>query len=101
MKICYSDDKIDHELSAKFAHSLFLAGPTPRSDDVQSWRPDALKILKELNYKGLVWVPEYKEKPDDFDYLHQVNWEKWGLTSCVKIIFWVPRKIPEMSALFP
>lgn len=42
MKICYSDQLIDS--------SVFLAGPTPRSIDVASWRPDALVILEDLGY---------------------------------------------------
>lgn len=36
--------------------SIFLAGPTPRSKEVQSWRPEALRILKNLGYDGQVYV---------------------------------------------
>lgn len=28
--------------------SIFLAGPTPRSTEVESWRPEALKVIKSL-----------------------------------------------------
>src|SRR6266511_3357557 len=38
--------------------SLFLAGPTPRSADVPSWRPEALNLLRGLGFAGTVLVPE-------------------------------------------
>ena len=43
MEINYSDQKV-----IKGEKSIFLAGPTPRSLDVQTWRDEAIKILKEL-----------------------------------------------------
>ena len=98
MRVYYSDEVIDDNILKEYDHSIFLAGPTPRDKKVKSWRPDALKILEDLEYDGLVFVPELEENEGDFNYLNQVEWEKWGLESCKKIVFWVPRKIPEMSA---
>ena len=98
MELCYSEEPISKERSDKFENSLFLAGPTPRSDDVESWRPEAIDILEKLNYDGMVWIPEYLNKPEVFDYDHQVNWERWGLISCTKIVFWVPRDLETMPA---
>jgi hypothetical protein len=46
------------EPPAIFAKSIFLAGPTPRRPEVASWRPDALRILQEAGYDGVVFVPE-------------------------------------------
>ena len=100
MRVYYSTSPIDKSVSDEYEHSLFLAGPTPRSDDVESWRPTALQILEELEYDGLVWVPEGEPGDPKFcgDYIHQVKWEKWGLTTCKIIVFWVPRSIPDMPA---
>lgn len=42
-----------------FTKSIFLAGPTPRNkDEVESWRPDALKILEDKGFDGVVFIPE-------------------------------------------
>lgn len=98
MKIWYSNMDINTEEASNYSHGIFLAGPTPRLDTVKSWRPEALEILDELNYDGIVWVPEYSKVPENFDYIRQVEWEKWGLTTCTNVVFWVPRSIPKMPA---
>lgn len=79
--------------------SMFLAGPTPRSNDVKSWRPEALDILAELNYSGFIFVPERSDWSTKFNYNSQIKWEWHGLDYCNVIVFWVPRRIPEMMAL--
>ena len=38
--------------------SIFLAGPTPRSNDIKSWREEAIKILEQLEFEGIVYIPE-------------------------------------------
>ena len=42
--------------------SIFLAGPTPRSKEVKSWRPEAIRLLKEKGFDGVVFVPEFENK---------------------------------------
>ena len=98
MRTYYSNEPINDEILLRYDHGIFLAGPTPRSREVKSWRPEALNILNNLQYKGIVWVPEYSIKPINFDYMSQVEWEKWGLESCTKIVFWIPRVLPDMPA---
>jgi len=71
MKVIYSDQP---PLKTPEKNSIFLAGPTPRSKDVKSWRPDALKILEELEYKGIVCIPERSDW-EGVDYITQVEWE--------------------------
>ena len=73
--------------------SIFLAGPTPRSKEVRSWRPDALEILRRLNFAGTVLVPERRDWTTRFAYSDQVEWEFAGLESCTIIAFWVPRDL--------
>lgn len=76
-------------------HSLFLVGPTPRSPDVPSWRPEALNILSRCGYKGLVYVPE----PFSGDgYKSQIYWESMGLKYAHVIAAWVCRSFPDMPA---
>ena len=93
MKVVHSDETAKVEYP-----SLFLAGPTPRSPVVESWRPKAIHILEKLNYKGMVFVPEYKNW-GAVDFIKQVEWEWRALEYCTRIVFWVPRNMETMPAL--
>lgn len=89
MKILYTEDP-------PFTGSesaIFLAGPTPRSKDVPSWRPDAVKILEGLNFSGTVIIPERRDKTVKIDYMDQVEWEFAGLERARAVAFWVPRDL--------
>lgn len=94
MKVSYSDQ----EILLDDGPSIFLAGPTPRSQDVPSWRPDALEILRELNFDGTVFVPERGNGESKIDYDDQVEWERAGLSNARAILFWVPRTLDNMPA---
>jgi hypothetical protein len=76
--------------------SLFLAGPSPRSPEVRSWRPRAVEILHALGFQGTVLVPERKDETARFDYLDQVEWEFAALEACSVIVFWVPRDLATL-----
>ncbi len=87
----------------QYEKSIFLAGPTPRSQDVESWRPEALRLLKEAGYDGVVFVPE--DRPDENgvttfhgDYIGQIKWENRYLNMADCILFWVPRDLTTMPA---
>ena len=82
-----------------FRTSVFLAGPTPRSSDILSWRPEALKLLEKNDYGGYAYVPERKDWKIQFDYCDQIEWELQGLNDCGEILFWVPRNMETMPAL--
>lgn len=79
-----------------FTRALFLAGPTPRSPDVPSWRPRALELLAERGYDGAVFVPEDADGSPRFDYLDQVEWEEAGLHLADAIVFWIPRDLDAL-----
>jgi len=75
--------------------SLFLAGPTPRSRDVASWRPEALRLLGKMAFAGTVFVPE---EPGEGGLLpnyaeEQTRWEWACLERATRIVFWVPRDL--------
>lgn len=85
--------------------SIFLAGPTPRSKDVASWRPDAIKLLEEAGFGGVIYVPEYNKDADlaqkeagENWYAKQIEWEHNGLDDCNVILMWVPRDLKDMPA---
>lgn len=80
--------------------SIFLAGPTPRSADVLSWRPGALAILERvLGFKGTVFVPENGDGSRQFSYDNQIEWELQALHSATVVVFWVPRELATMPGL--
>ena len=80
--------------------SVFLAGPTPRDKSVASWRPNALRLLEEAGYDGIVYVPEPRDgawSPDGYEA--QVDWEEAALKRADCIVFWIPRVMETMPAL--
>lgn len=78
--------------------SVFLAGPTPRSADVASWRPEALELLKKHGLAdATIFVPENPGKPMA-DYDDQVGWESEALNRADVVLFWVPRDLATMPA---
>ncbi len=78
--------------------SIFLAGPTPRGLERDSWRPEALALLEELGFDGVVFVPEPEDGGWTRDYIGQVDWEERGLNMADAIVFWVPRELDGMPA---
>ena len=76
MKVIFATNKI--ELIGK---SIFLAGPTPRSLNVSSWRPEALNLLDKLKFNGTVLVPEPLNGKFNFD--EHVEWEWTAGSGCV------------------
>ena len=83
--------------------AIFLAGPTIRVVDgrqsyAMSWRRDAVKFLEEVNFKGVVICPEWKddEKPDEWTYSRQVSWEIDGRSKAKVIAFWIPRNMNDL-----
>jgi len=87
----YAEDKIP--VAGK---KIFLAGPTPRTLDVKSWRPKAIKALRELGYTEHILIPEKRNREDGYDYDTQVEWEDKALNAADVIIFWVPRDLETM-----
>lgn len=87
MKIIYAGEKFPE----RFSKSIFLAGPTPRKENVESWRKQALLTLEAKKFDGVVFVPEPRDGKWKKDYDEQVEWEGQGLNMADCIIFWIPR----------
>jgi hypothetical protein len=80
---------------------IFLVGPTPRSSEVKSWRPEALAILHDAAFQGPVYVPEPEDGDWGPDYTHQIEWEHKALEHAAHygcIAAWVPRNLKTMPA---
>lgn len=98
MEVVYAGE----EMPEKFSKSIFLAGPTPRNKEEQeSWRPDALRILEDKGYDGVVFVPESRNGEFKHSYDDQVEWEETYLNVADCIVFWVPRDIEPDSKGYP
>ena len=93
MKLVYAKEEIDNSQP-----SIFLAGPTPRSKDVASWRPNAIKMFEVMDFKGSLFIPEARDE-FTWDYLTQVEWEEEGLNTASCILFWIPREMETMPGL--
>jgi hypothetical protein len=96
MKILWANQKFD--VSQIPSPSIFLAGPTPRSSEVRSWRPDAITHFKQLDFQGTVFIPEDEKGKWQHSYIEQVEWEEKALTAATVIVFWVPRNLKTMPA---
>jgi len=94
VKLVYAQEPFPED----FESSIFLAGPTPRSPKVKSWRPEAVSILKKRGYKGIIFIPEPRDGSfgEDFDYNEQIEWEARGLELADCILFWVPRNLKTL-----
>lgn len=98
MQVIYAKQNLPNSWSK----AIFLAGPTPRSMEVPSWRPAAIAYLESIGYDGVVFSPE----PEDGvwlsggdAYANQVAWERQGLDMADVIVFWVPRNRDTMLGL--
>jgi Nucleoside 2-deoxyribosyltransferase like len=85
-------------LPAVVTRSIFLAGPTPRGENVGSWRPAAIAELERQGFDGAVYIPEDRSGVYHGDYDHQVAWEEEFLERADVVLFWVPRSLPNMPA---
>lgn len=98
MQVVYTGE----DMPQSFTKSIFLAGPTPRKkDEVESWRPDAIKILEDMGFDGVVFSPENRDGDFKMDYDDQIVWEEKYLNLADCIVFWVPRDISPDSTGFP
>jgi hypothetical protein len=93
MIVNYSDQEV-----IKGRKSIFLAGPTPRNKDIESWRKEALRKLESMGFDGVVYVPEFSTMKPKEDYVDQAMWERKALFEATVIMFWIPRKLPDMAA---
>lgn len=81
--------------------AVFLAGPTPRSKDVLSWRPKFIEDMIRRGFKGTILIPEFEDPSswtENFAYDKQIEWEMEAMDKADTIVFWIPRELPDMPA---
>lgn len=94
MQVVYTGENIPQT----FSKSIFLAGPSLRpgqEDEMTSWRNDAIQILQDIGYDGVIFCPENRDGKfgKDFDYDDQIEWEEKYLNVADCIVFWIPRDL--------
>lgn len=92
MQVIYTGE----EAPLKINKSIMLCGPSARpGQDIESWRDDAIKILKDKGFSGTIFSPENKfgKFSSNFSYDDQVEWEHKHLNMADCIVFWVPRDL--------
>lgn len=94
MQVIYTGE----EMPQSFTKSIFLAGPSLRpgqEKEMTSWRADALQILDDTGYDGVVFVPENRDGKfqENFNYDNQIEWEDKYLNVADCIVFWIPRNL--------
>lgn len=96
MIINYSDKEV---MNGK---SIFLAGPINNKVESASWRMDATKILGNLGFDGIVYVPELEHDSKLIENTNQFEWEKEAMKNATSIVLWVPshvRNIPYQVSM--
>jgi hypothetical protein len=77
--------------------SVFLAGPTPRSADVPSWRPAAIREIAAQRQGQAttlaVFIPEPMDRQRWAYYDNQMVWETDARAAASAILFWIPRDL--------
>ena len=91
MRVIYAYEDV-HDVA--FHPTIFLAGPTPRSPEVPSWRPEAVRLMEGC--EGTLYIPE--PRAGAFNPDEQVKWEWDALAAAQHILFWVPRDLNTMPA---
>lgn len=89
---------VPEEAPERFSKSIFLAGPSPRGQEDVNWRPEALQLLEELGYDGVVFVPLPRMGDWSHGYDNQVDWELQHLHMSDVVAFWVPRDTKKLPA---
>lgn len=92
------------EAYGKSRPTIFLAGPTPRTRHVPSWRPTALQHLQEWeraqsDFALIIAVPEDRGGFVELstpELQAQYDWEHQALDLAHVILFWIPRDLTTL-----
>ena len=95
MKCIYSDEASSSK-KEELGRSVFLAGPTPRSKEVKSWRPEAIKLFEKFEFNGTIIIPEGSDGTFKLTQDEQIEWEERYLIDSTVILFWIPRDLKTM-----
>ena len=79
------------EPPSSYEVAIFLMGPTPRDNNVKSWRTEALQILEKIYANKPINLVIFIPETENYDYLTQVEWEKQHIEMADVILTWLPQ----------
>lgn len=94
MQVLYAHEKLKKPVT----QSIFLAGPSPRGKEQYNWRPEALRLLRDIGFEGTVFIPLPRNGQWSRDYDGQIEWELKHLEMASIIVFWIPRDLEALPA---
>jgi nucleoside 2-deoxyribosyltransferase len=95
MNIIYSN-----QIYNKQSKSIFLAGPSPRNEQIVSWRKEAIKYFEKYHFEGTLFVPEKEfNSIQEEGNVNNMSWDQKALGDADLILFWIPREIPNLLGL--
>lgn len=87
------------EFPKQVTKTIFLLGPTPRSNDVESWRDEMLSELEKQGFDGHVFIPELRSGTFNDQFSQpQIDWEIDACHRADLLLFWIPRELKFMPA---
>ncbi len=92
LKIVYAQSP----LPTKVTKTIYLAGPTDRNLRPTAWRQKALEILRDLNFDGHVFVPEFEGGKWNGNRDAQFEWENQAMSRADAIVFWMARDLEKL-----
>jgi hypothetical protein len=92
MQVIYAREPLPTKVTA----SIFLAGPSPRDNQTESWRDEFLAALEQTRFDGYVFVPLPRDGDFPTDYQAQADWEQQAQDQSDVIVFWVPRELEKL-----
>ena len=100
MRVLFSPEEISlSELQQSNIPTIFLAGPTYRTRNKDSWRADAIRLFEILGFNGVLFVPEPAAGKDWSDQDTQIVWEHKHLCQSSWIMFWIPRDMDLLPGM--
>lgn len=100
-ELFYNDPPLDRR-----TRGVFLAGPTADDGNRTAWRLQAVMLLREEGYTGLIVIPEFRdgkfsrERWDDGlastmpgiarATVRILDWETAGIDHCTVVLAWMP-----------
>lgn len=100
---CYDNKNLPREAERWQLNSIFLAGPTSRSQSLESnWRSEAVALLRTFGFDGYIYVPEPRGQENQSDFTEKKSvhiWESSRLMSADFVVFWIPRNTSDLIGL--
>ena len=77
-----------HEFPDEWSKSIFLTSPKASNSPATPWHHEAIGVLRQLGYDGVVFVPN--RDTNSSDQSDHLEWELRAMHSADAIVYWLP-----------